>query len=327
MFKFKVFLTATVLAFGFFLFSAPPASAVSMSIGNPVKIFNLWKEVRKSATRTYLKVKESSGSAPVSSAERERQEAEINRLKALIKKLDALSARFSEIAGANKKNKITVIYPNGGESFQCGKKYDILWKAEFGGNKTGVSELSSPAFGIILSGTDEFGGSYAVRTVARNLKLNPGKNGTYSYSWEVPCSINTGSYAIRVVANPGLKVLAFEDSSDKPFKLIGQESSRPDIKVVFPAKGSVLKLGNKYEIKWTSKNLSDKVSISLRKPMEPNFSYVVAWGVPNSGSLTVDTGLWKESVAPGDYVLRISDDNNPMYGKFYGNSFEFSVSK
>lgn len=328
MFKFKIFLTATVLIFGFFLFPAPRASAMSMSIGNPVEVFNLWTSVRSAANKTYLKIKEDESKATVYSvAERREKEAEFSRFAGLIKRLSALSEKFATITGFKGKNKVTVIYPNGGELFECGKKYNIIWKTKISKGWEDINRLSNPVFGVILSAVDEFGGTYVAERIARNIKFDSGRNGEYTYAWRVPCFINSGLYAIRVVANPDIKILTFEDSSDNSFSLKGQKSLRPNIRVEFPVKGSILKIGDKYEIKWTSENLSDKVSISLQKPMDPNFNYVIAKDIPNSGSFIVDTSLWAQNIAPDDYLLRIYDNDNPMYGKFFGNSFKFSVSR
>lgn len=238
----KIFLLATFLIFAMG-FSAPHASAISLSIGDPVEIFNLYKSVRDQLKSDYRQFQQdiSEGKAV---------EAQFNNVLALIKQLDTLSEKFSTIINVSKQNKITVIYPNGGETLECGKNYIITWDVKIGPDQTPIDSLTNPTFGIYLSAKDEFGGRYIVDTIVDELTTKDKK-----YNWAVPCKLRSGSYFIRIVANPDLKVTSFEDSSNASFNII---STMADAVInSFSADKTNVVSGENININWTGSNVKE----------------------------------------------------------------------
>ena len=85
---------------------------------------------------------------------------------------------------------ITVVSPNGGESFERGKTYNITW------NTGGYSSADKVRVAIVDYSSTINAGEYdiAYNLAANNLGTNAG-----FYSWTVPASFNTGNnYKIKV---------------------------------------------------------------------------------------------------------------------------------
>lgn len=196
------------LAFLFIVGFAHQAQAISVSIGNPKEVYDLWNNTRNQADTEYnlLQQEIKAGTAT--------GDTRYNNLIALINQLDSLSAKFDELTKLQDKNILMVQYPNGGETLECGKDYNITWKTKIAENPIGIDELTNPTFGIYLSAVDEFGGSYIYKNIVNNLA-----NKNKDYNWSVPCDIRAGSYKIRIVGNPESTITSFEDSSDALFKI------------------------------------------------------------------------------------------------------------
>lgn len=238
----KIFLLTTLLIFAM-VFSAPHASAISLSIGDPVEIFNLWKSVRDQLNSDYRQLQQDI-------SEEKAVEAQVNSVFALIKRLDTLSEKFSTIIDISNQNKITVIYPNGGETLECDKNHVITWDIEIAPNQTPIDSLANPTFGIYLSAKDEFGGRYIVDAIVDELTTKNKK-----YNWIVPCDTRSGSYFITIRANPDLKIASFEDSSNASFSIISTMADAA-INSISAGKINVIS-GENININWSGSNVSE----------------------------------------------------------------------
>lgn len=238
----KMFLFATFLIFAMGFFT-PYASAISLSIGDPVEILNLYENVRDRLHSDYKQFQQdiSEGKAVM---------AQFNDVLALIKQLDTLSEKFSAIINVSNQNKVTVMYPNGGETLECGKNYVITWNVKIRSDKTPIDSLANPTFGIYLSAKDEFGGKYIVDTIVDELTAKDKK-----YNWTIPCKLKSGSYFIRIIANPGLKIVSFEDSSNASFSI---NSTLADAVInSFSADKTSVVSGENINTSWTGSNVKE----------------------------------------------------------------------
>jgi hypothetical protein len=204
----KIFFSTTFFLFAMFFFT-PHASAISLSIGDPVEIFNLWKGVRDQLNGEYERLEQDIADEGKASW------AQFNNVLALIKQLGALSEKFSTIINVSDRNKIEVIYPNGGETLECNKKYTITWDIKIAPDQTSIDALKKPTVGIYLSAGNEFGFIHIVDKIVDNLTANVRK-----YDWTVPCDLRSSAYFMRIRANPDLKIIGFEDISDASFSII-----------------------------------------------------------------------------------------------------------
>ena len=220
------------------------AQAISVSIGDPKEVYDLWNNVRDQANTEYdlLQQEIKAGTATT--------DTRYNNLIALIHQLDSLSAKFDELTKLQDKNILTVQYPNGGETLECGKNYTITWKTKIAENPIGIDELTNPTFGIYLSAIDEFGGSYIYKNIVNNLT-----NKDNTYNWSVPCDIRAGSYKVRIVGNPESKITNFEDSSNASFKIT---TGIPDATIdsISADKSNIIS-GETINMSWSGSNVKE----------------------------------------------------------------------
>lgn len=238
--KISPFLLVFLLMIGF----AHQAQAISVSIGDPKEVYDLWNNIRNQATTEYNLLQQEIKAGTATS------DARYNTIIALIHQLDSLSAKFDELTKLQDKNILTVTYPNGGETFECGKNYTITWRTKIAQNEMGIEEITNPTFGIYLSAIDEFGGSYIYKNIVNNLTNKDNK-----YNWSVPCDIRAGSYKIRIVGNPESKITSFEDSSDALFKIT---SNVPDATIdsVSIDKSNIIS-GETINMSWSGSNVKE----------------------------------------------------------------------
>lgn len=233
-----------LLVFLFMVSFAHQAQAISVSIGDPKEVYNLWNSVRDQANTEYNLLQQEIKAGTATSDTR------YNNIIALIHQLDSLSAKFDELTKLQDKNILTVKYPNGGETLECGKNYTITWKTKISQNELGIEEITNPTFGIYLSAIDEFGGTYIYKTITTNLTT---KND--SYDWQIPCDVEAGDYLIRIVGSPEAKIVGFEDSSDAKFK-ITSKIVRATINELSADKTSITS-GEDININWSGSNVKE----------------------------------------------------------------------
>ncbi len=279
------------------------AQAISVSIGDPKEVYDLWNNVRDQATTEYNLFQQEIKAGTATTDTR------YNTIIALIHQLDSLSAKFDELIKLQDKNILTVQYPNGGETFECGKDYTITWKTKIAENPLGIDELTNPTFGIYLSAIDEFGGSYIYKNIVNNLT---NKNNTYN--WSVPCDIRAGSYKIRIVGNPESKITNFEDSSNASFKIT---SGMPDATIdsISADKSNIIS-GETINMNWSGSNVKE-----YRLYFGTEFGTGVSMDGKSVAAQSISMGL--QTSASFNYI-NISDSPKKVFVMLeaYGGSHE-----
>lgn len=189
---------------------------------------------------------------------------------------------------------ITVLSPNGGESYNAGDKFTIRWKTE---------NIPSNASIYILIDDGRIGGEYTSIPV----------NNTGSYIFDLQ-GYNTGKkfkvFATYIGSSPYTI-----DSSDSNFT-INSATTIPSITVVSPKGGEIYTAGQKVTIKWTSSNV-ENVEISmaqgghdmghLSENSIPASLGSFQWTVPNVSNMEGDKnnfiiGIWDADPGHFDVV-------------------------
>ena len=203
---------------------------------------------------------------------------------------------FFDIHSGSTQPSITVLSPNGGESFTTGNVYNILWNS--------LNIPSSDYVKIELS-------------YYQNDPTYPG--GAYIEEWIVEKAPNTGTYSWKVpeVYGLGLRESDFaikvssgsvSDYSDKKFT-IKMGSSNPTLIVSSPVAGSVYSAGEVVPIRW-SPNINQSVRFSLLKKGDTSF---LRWlNVSASGSPAEWKGVIPSGFNGNDYYIRVETHNNAI---------------
>jgi len=255
--------------------------------------------------------------------------------------------------GACKKEEksITVISPNGGETYKSGGSITVNWKT------SGFDKA-------VINITDYSCSSELVKTIATNIPASQG-----SYSWKIPADFfestaNTLCYPgfgqpyhygwrsgdnfkffIGELKPDGL--YGVQDESDNYFSIVS--SAQPYIGIPSPNTGDMWQMGSKYKIIWFANNFvsSDKVNIILLDGRAGYSYYVIAtdvpavapsgtytgtpigiysWTVPSMGIMPGSTnpfkiyiGKYKPPAQSGDWESLKAAAESVLYG--YGNSF------
>lgn len=140
--------------------------------------------------------------------------------------VDGKIATFSGCAVASPS--ITVLSPNGGEVWQIGKAYDVLW------NYSGLQECMVNINLTNVKGGMTYGGN--------NLPILASLG---RYSFTVSSNISTGSdiYKMEVIGGKGCP----SDESNSYFSIVSATSTpsiAPDPEMVYPVDGQVLNYGS-----------------------------------------------------------------------------------
>jgi hypothetical protein len=153
--------------------------------------------------------------------------------------------------------------PNGGERWKPGKKHTIKWAKGKAGGSVQMQLLKS-------------GKHY--RWISKRTR-NDGE-----YVWKIPSSVATSSaYKIKIISSKSKKISV---KSNKDFT-ISKTGGGGVLKVTSPKNGAVLKIGNKYTIKW-NKGSSSRVKIELVNHDEI-YLYdepIIAYSTANDGRFT-----------------------------------------
>lgn len=170
---------------------------------------------------------------------------------------------------------ITVLSPNGGETWCMGQTYPITWNYT---NLTGNVYIQL----VPYSSTS----TQPAQTIATNVPIADG-----SYTWAIPATINlNGLYKIRIVWISVLDVY-IADESDGPFT-ISSGYVTPSITVTSPNGGETWYTGQTYPITWNYTNLTGTVRIELVSPSMTPVANIIAetpiedgvynWTIPNT---------------------------------------------
>jgi hypothetical protein len=143
---------------------------------------------------------------------------------------------------------ITLLSPNGGETWLTGSKQTVLWKSQGIDINTpitiGLWDMNNNPIIIAKSATNDGTEDITVPDISsfKNIAVPPNK-----YKLGVSTSI---------VPNAGL------DSSDNYFTITTQ-SAQPLLTVTSPSVGETLTQGQAYKITWSSQNLPSNYSLNL----------------------------------------------------------------
>ena len=189
---------------------------------------------------------------------------------------------------------IMVTLPNGGENWQLGTIWSVLW-------------TSNDDVGSSVRITLYKGGVYQT-TITGNTP-NDGL-----YTWNIPTYLEAGNdYKIRITSNTNG---AFFNFSDNNFTIT------TGITVTSPNGRENWKLGSTHNINWTSLgDLGPSLRITLYK--EGAYYLTITGDTPDDGSYS-----WTipSTLATGtDYKVRITSNSNEAYCDFSDNNFTIFI--
>ncbi|MBE3089012.1 MAG: VCBS repeat-containing protein [Actinobacteria bacterium] len=171
---------------------------------------------------------------------------------------------------------ITVVSPNGGETWQVGNTYAVTWTSN---NISGNVNI------------ELYKGSVPVYAIETNTP-----NDGYA-SWTISSSTTPDTdYKIKITSVDG----TVSDFSDSYFTIVAPPQQ--SITVVSPNGGETWQVGNTYAVTWTSNNISGNVNIELYKGSVP--VYAIETNTPNDGyaSWTISSSTTPDT----DYKIKIT---------------------
>ena len=209
-----------------------------------------------------------------------------------------VQAGTSGSSQAKMTQNIKVIYPNGGEKWEAGKRYNIRWKS--------AGFKSSDKIKILLK------------------TYPPGNAGNF---WVTNSARNTGMFNYKVPANLGIREKKFKiyvmkqnggvkDESDRFFEITRAQSAQgavssvsssaqggaKSLKIVYPNGGEELVAGTDLNIKWNSKGNINRVKIIL---------WMEQLAVPN---VKAPVFISKSAPNTGTFRYRIPQTLNSRFG-------------
>jgi len=172
-----------------------------------------------------------------------------------------IAADSSDSVFAIVKPQITVIAPNGGESWDIGTTQNIVWRSEHVSGTVKI-ELSRDS-----------GATW--EQLAADLDIEPDAAGNSHISWTVS-GPESDACRIKVSATNGQAA----DVSDADFSIVTAAS----ITVAAPNGGEKWQIGESYDITWTSNKIQGDVKIELSRNNGASYETVTD-STPNDGEL------------------------------------------
>ena len=179
---------------------------------------------------------------------------------------------------------IKVIYPNGGEKWEAGKRYNIRWKS--------AGFKSSDKVKILLKTyPPDNAGNFWVTNSAHNT-------GMFNYTVPSNLGVREKKFQIYVMTLNG----NIKDESDRFFEITQAQSVQgaasstsstvhggpKSLKIVYPNGGEELVAGTDLDIKWKSSGIINHVMVILilEKIHDPNFKapIILSKSAPNTGT-------------------------------------------
>lgn len=211
---------------------------------------------------------------------------------------DTSDGEFSITAG-----KLTLISPNGRESWQAGSTQTIRWN--YAGNPGSIVKIHLCQYDIYL------------QTIAENVPIGASGNG--SYTWTIPLDLsNRSALTIKIYSSDN----QVYDTSDAQFMI---SSPAPVLTLTSPNGGETLEAGATIPITWSFVGSpGQKIKIDLFK--QDQFYKSIAVNVPTiNGSYN-----WKiphDIVQGSDYKIRITSASNSTYTDASETNFKIKASK
>src|SRR3989338_1287383 len=217
--------------------------------------------------------------------------------------------------GNNATPSITVLSPNGGESYAVGTTIPISFSTTLTDKQTSGITMQ------LYRGTPGAYDSSFVQTIVSNWI------GGSPYQWQIPATLTPGQYSMYVSAltpNMPLKEGGVSDWSDAPFTIIPTVTPKQSITVLSPSGGEIWKIGNKYTIQWVPGNI-EVVTVQLFKGGNP----VYRWDPPYSFSSIEwriqDSSAFGELIPGNDYKIRVNYRTTEWNTAFDESDAPFSI--
>lgn len=215
------------------------------------------------------------------------------------------SDSYFKIISAPIAPSITVLSPNGGETWIKGTNQTIYWQS----NKVAQYDvLLTPHSTSCDTPTNIACPISPSLTIAKNV-YSSSSNFQGSYGWSVGTAwgqnipVSDGSYTIQVCQS-GTNIC---DSSDSYFKITSSVPATPSITLLSPNGGETLVAGQNYTIRWSASNFPSNatVYIELRpRSMSGNNNPIVKIAAvsPTSGSY-----VWQvpQNMVPDLYMIEV----------------------
>ncbi len=186
---------------------------------------------------------------------------------------------------------ISVVSPNGGESFTAGTTKTIQWS--YGGNPGSFLKVELLKSGVLISTISYFS--------------SIGSGGTGTYNWSIPSTLGAGSdYQIKITSTTNGSCT---DVSDTYFNIVGPPL--PTIAVVSPHGGETWTAGTIKTVQWSyNGNPGSFVRIELLKAgaVSSTISYFSSIGSAGNGSF--NWSIPSNLVSGNDYRIKITSITN-----------------
>jgi len=208
---------------------------------------------------------------------------------------------------------ITVLSPNGGETYTTGQRIPISFKTNLDDKQTKGITLQ------LYKGIPGKPGSVFIQNIVTDWI------GGSPYFWTIPQNIEEGEYTIYASASVygvNFKEGGISDASDNVFYIKKSTTQLPSITVISPNGGEVFNKGFLQKIKWSTQNANfDYVIIDLVRG--PNNTYVKNISTGNSASVGEIYWQIPSDIPDGnDYKIRINGSKN--FTSYDTNIFDYS---
>jgi hypothetical protein len=171
-------------------------------------------------------------------------------------------------AGSATAPSITMVSPNGGEQWQQGKTYQVVWQ------RTNFNDVVAINL-IDYTPGSRYGMEYGI-TNGMNVVTTPGQT---SFSWTIPTSIPAGNY-YKVVVGSG-SVNAF---SSNYFSIVAAVASTPTPTVTLSAAATTIAVGALTNVTWKATNATACAPSGFGSVLFPATSGVVSFGANTAGT-------------------------------------------